>query len=164
MNKTKVTVKDFEPLINKVFKQLESQDIYVALNHLCCNSCVVADMEKQDIENYVYTHSQSHDTYLETGELWLGHYLDDPLAICEALDSVPQLHWELQDENSKFYIVLKDQAEGLAEWEVLEGHEPSYELEQKILEANPQYDTYDDVLDDVVIFESMAESKVSTKH
>lgn len=117
------------PKLEQLWIKLKWRKIAV-INGECCNSCSIGLAEKENIQDYVYLHSQAEDSLEETGRAYLGWDLESPQVITDCIDSIEGLAWEMRDENSKVEIFEPD-----TEWEQTE-----YSLEEEY-HRHPPVDT-----------------------
>lgn len=94
-----------EKLLKTAFNELEKLGYFARINFWCCNTCALADIP-DEVEKFVFTHQQSHDDFLEKGEVYL-NWAGSPQEIIQVLENHGFTTEHDGSENKKIFISLK---------------------------------------------------------
>jgi len=133
-----VTMQDLEPRLDELFNLLTDCHIKPYINEAHTNTEAVGQAEEEAQEFYVYAHSQAWDTFLETGELYLGHDVQDNELMHEIVSSIDGLdvEWD-KTADSKIKITPSELSKEDYEWEILDDHQPEHNFFGQVMSANP---------------------------
>jgi len=132
-----VSMIEMEPRLDELFRLLEDCHIHPYINESDTNGSAVAQAEEDEQEFYVYAHTQSMDTLLETGSLFLGHDVPDHDLLSDVLNSIDglEINWD-KTSSSKVEIKPVELSQGY-EWSILEDQKPQHNFFQDVMAANP---------------------------
>ena len=166
MSKSKATIGMTEvlPRFEKAYALIEKSGIKVYVDEEPSNGSSVYRAEQDDVDHYLYLHSQAMDDFRESGYAYFGHDSVSVDSVVKKFNTVKGLHAECDDpETSKILVWASELDSDDCKWVVEEGSEPEMKLWGDILADNSDL-TPVEIMDSIKSNSAQAEADLATKH